>query len=229
MMRKRVDEVVAAFGWGYSCSMAILSSYGPDFGLDAETAAKIASPFGAGVAKTGEICGAVSGALMVIGLTQRLEDIRDAPSREKVYALSRRFIDEFTARNGSANCIDLVGYDLSDPEQFAEAKEKKIFTTRCSGLVKDRRRSWKGCCKPPDLTRHGNWGFHGGKTYRAAPVLGPGRFDGGSRPETGPADREEDPRHRRGDPHEYLLSSPRDQGPAQGRDGGQGRGCHQGR
>jgi C_GCAxxG_C_C family probable redox protein len=137
MVRNHAGEAVAAFGRGSSCSMAILSAYGPDFGLDAGVAARIASPFGAGVAKTGEICGAVSGALMVIGLTQGPEDIRDAASREKVYALAGRFIDEFAARNGSVNCTELIGYDLSRPEEFALAREKKVFATRCSRLVRD--------------------------------------------------------------------------------------------
>jgi len=137
MIPNRAGEAVAAFSKGYSCSMAIFSAYAPDLGLDPETAVKIASAFGAGVAKTGEICGAVWGELMVIGLTQELEAIRDPASRENVYSLAKRFIDEFTARNGSVTCTDLVGYDLSDPKQFAEAREKKVFATRCPGLVRD--------------------------------------------------------------------------------------------
>ena len=137
MTTKKAAEAVEAFRKGLSCSQAIFSVYARDFGIDPETAEKIASPFGAGVAKTGEICGAVSGALMVIGLTQRPEDIHDASSREKVYAKARRFIEEFTARNKSVNCTELVGYDLSDPAQFAEAREKKVFATRCSKIVQD--------------------------------------------------------------------------------------------
>jgi C_GCAxxG_C_C family probable redox protein len=137
MVRNRAGDAVTAYSRGYNCSMAIFSAFAPDHGLDAETAARIASPFGAGVAKTGEICGAVSGALMVIGLTQRLGEVRDPSSRDRVYALSKRFIDEFMTRNGSVNCTDLMGYNLSDPEQFAEAREKKLFATRCPKLVKD--------------------------------------------------------------------------------------------
>jgi C_GCAxxG_C_C family probable redox protein len=117
--------------------MAVFSAYAPDLGLDAGTAAGIASPFGAGISRTGDICGAVSGALMVIGLAQRKEDIRDAASREKVYALAREFIAEFTARNGSVMCTDLVGYDLSQDDQYREAKEQKAVATRCPKLVRD--------------------------------------------------------------------------------------------
>ena len=137
MTRKQADEAVEAFRRGLSCSQAIFSVYARDFGIDPETAEKLASPFGAGVAKTGEICGAVSGALMVIGLTQKREDIGNATAREKVYGLARRFIEEFTERNKSVNCTELVGYDLSDPKQFAEAREKKVFATRCSKIVRD--------------------------------------------------------------------------------------------
>jgi C_GCAxxG_C_C family probable redox protein len=137
MIQKRSAEAVAAFSRGASCSMAVFSAYAPGLGLDAETAASVASPFGAGISRTGEICGAVSGALMVIGLAQRKEDIRDTASREKVYALAQRFIAEFTARNGSVMCTDLVGYDLSQEDQYREAKEQKGFATRCPRLVRD--------------------------------------------------------------------------------------------
>jgi C_GCAxxG_C_C family probable redox protein len=137
MLQQRAGEAVAAFSRGASCSMAVFSAYAPDLGLDAGTAASIASPFGAGISRTDDICGAVTGALMVIGLAQRKEDIRDAASREKVYALAQRFIAEFTARNGSVMCTDLVGYDLSQEEQYREAKEQKAFATRCPKLVRD--------------------------------------------------------------------------------------------
>ena len=137
MTAGHADEAVEAFRKGLSCSQAIISVYGKDLGLDPGTAVKIASAFGAGVAKSGEICGAVSGALMVLGLSQKPEDIRDASSREKVYAQARRFVGEFAARNASVHCTELVGYDLSDPKQFAEAKEKKAFATRCSKIVRD--------------------------------------------------------------------------------------------
>lgn len=137
MLQQRAGEAVAAFSRGASCSMAVFSVYAPDLGLDAGTAASIASPFGAGISRSGEICGAVTGALMVIGLAQRKEDIRDAPSREKVYALSKRFIAEFTARNGSVMCTELIGYDLSQEDQYREAKDAKVFATRCPKLVRD--------------------------------------------------------------------------------------------
>ncbi|MDD1664622.1 MAG: C-GCAxxG-C-C family protein, partial [Methanomicrobiales archaeon] len=136
-MPKRSDEAVAAFSRGASCSMAVFSAYAPDLGLDRETAESIASPFGAGISRTGDICGAVSGALMVIGLARRKEDIRDAPSREKVYALAREFMAEFSTRNGSVMCTDLVGYDLSRDDEYALAREEKAFATRCPKLVRD--------------------------------------------------------------------------------------------
>jgi len=101
MTSKQADEAVAAFKRGLSCSQAIFSVYGKDLGFDPETAVKIASAFGAGVAKTGEICGAVSGALMVIGLSQRPEDIYDATSREKVYAKARKFLDFYRGYRNS--------------------------------------------------------------------------------------------------------------------------------
>ncbi|MDP3565236.1 MAG: C-GCAxxG-C-C family protein [Methanoregula sp.] len=62
------DEALASFQTGITCSSAVFSAFADELGLDDRTAKKIACGFGAGISKTGNICGAVSGAIMVIGL-----------------------------------------------------------------------------------------------------------------------------------------------------------------
>jgi C_GCAxxG_C_C family probable redox protein len=62
------DDAAAYFNEGFSCSQAVVSSFSEDLGFDKETARKISCGFGAGMARTGNICGAVTGAMMVIGL-----------------------------------------------------------------------------------------------------------------------------------------------------------------
>ena len=64
----RADEAVALFQQGFSCSQAVLGVFAEDFGLDRDLALRISQGFGAGIAYTDDICGAVSGAIMVIGL-----------------------------------------------------------------------------------------------------------------------------------------------------------------
>ena len=64
----KVDEAIECFYSGYSCSQAVLSAYCEDLGLDKETAMKISCGFGAGMARLGATCGAVTGAYIAIGL-----------------------------------------------------------------------------------------------------------------------------------------------------------------
>jgi len=64
----RVEEAVSCFADGFSCSQSIVSTYGTEFGVDREKALKISTGFGGGMGRLGGTCGAVTGAIMVIGL-----------------------------------------------------------------------------------------------------------------------------------------------------------------
>jgi C_GCAxxG_C_C family probable redox protein len=131
------DEAYQSFMSRFTCSAAVFSAFSGDFGLDPDTAKKIACGFGAGVSKTGNICGAVSGAIMVIGLKYGKTEIGDEAATEKTRTLVRQFIREFTKKNGSVSCTDLLGYDISDPEAYDAARDSGVFTSKCPALVRD--------------------------------------------------------------------------------------------
>ena len=109
------DDALEDFKNGFTCSSAVFSAFSGEMGLDRETAKKIACGYGAGISGTGNICGAVSGAIMVIGLKYGKTKRGDDAATEKTRALVRKFIHEFTQRNGSINCTELLGYNLSKP------------------------------------------------------------------------------------------------------------------
>lgn len=131
------DEAVAGFKGGFSCTQALLSTFSEELGMDRATACKVASGFGGGVGRTGNICGAVSGAIMVIGLKYGKAVPENCAERERTYELVQEFVREYTALHGSVNCTDLLGYDLSNPEAYAEAQEKRIAGQKCPKLVED--------------------------------------------------------------------------------------------
>lgn len=122
---------------GFTCSAAVFSTFSEELGLDAETAKKIACGFGAGVSKTGNMCGAVSGAIMVIGLKYGKSRAGDNEATDTTRALTREFIRKFSARNGAINCTALLGYDLSNPEDYRKAAASGLFITSCKGYVRD--------------------------------------------------------------------------------------------
>jgi len=133
----RVERAVSCFKEGFSCSQAMLSTYGPQLGLNHELALKVSGAFGGGMARMGETCGAVTGAFMVIGLKYGKTKVEDEQTKEKTYSLVREFVDRFKFRNGSIVCRELLGCDISTPEGRDLAKEKNLFTTLCPKFVQD--------------------------------------------------------------------------------------------
>jgi C_GCAxxG_C_C family probable redox protein len=133
----RVQAAVSRFQEGCSCSQAILSTYGPMYGLSAETALKVAAGFGGGMGRMAETCGAVTGAFMVLGLKCGPTTAEDQKAKEKTYELVRQFAARFKARNRSLACRDLLGCDISSPEGYQQAKGQKLFSTICPKIVQD--------------------------------------------------------------------------------------------
>lgn len=136
-MMDRVERAVSCFKEGFSCSQAMLSTYGPQLGLNHELALKVSGAFGGGMARMGETCGAVTGAFMVIGLKYGNARVEDKQAKERAYSLVREFVDRFKSRNGSIVCRELLGYDISTPEGMKLIKEKKLTTTLCPKFVQD--------------------------------------------------------------------------------------------
>ncbi|OPY35520.1 MAG: putative redox-active protein (C_GCAxxG_C_C) [Methanoregula sp. PtaU1.Bin051] len=133
----RADDAHRSFLKKFTCSAAVFSAFSQELGLDVDTAKKIACGFGAGISKTGNICGAVSGAIMVIGLKYGKSQEGDDAATEKTRALTRQFITEFSEKNGSVNCTNLLGYDLSEPQAYQAAQESGLFIEKCPLLVRD--------------------------------------------------------------------------------------------
>jgi C_GCAxxG_C_C family probable redox protein len=136
-MSERSDKAVAAFQEGFSCSQAVLSAFCEELGMGRATGLKVSSAFGGGIASTGNLCGAVSGGLMAIGLKHGRTRADDLAAKEKTYSLANAFMDEFRARHGSIVCRELLGCDLGTAEGKAEIKAKNHHGTTCTMLVRD--------------------------------------------------------------------------------------------
>jgi C_GCAxxG_C_C family probable redox protein len=133
----KVEQALSYFKDGLSCSQAILSTFGPQLGLSRELALRLASGFGGGISRLGGVCGAVSGAVMVIGLRYGQSKLLDNQPKEETYRITRQFIDEFIEKNGSIVCKDLLTCDINTPEGRKKAIDEGFFKTICPNLVKD--------------------------------------------------------------------------------------------
>jgi C_GCAxxG_C_C family probable redox protein len=120
------------FAQGLNCAQSVLSAFAEEAGISEESALRLASPFGGGIARQGQICGAVSGALMALGL-QRGNSTPQG--KDETYRLAEEFLRAFQERHGAALCRELIGYDITTPEGLHAAREGKVFTSVCPALV----------------------------------------------------------------------------------------------
>ncbi len=130
------ELAILRFQQGFACSQAVFSSLVQQGGLPEETALRIAAPFGGGISHTGQICGAVSGALMALGLF-RGSDQPDPAAKERTYALAQLLIARFRAIHGSILCRELLGVDMSTPEGLKRVREEKLTARVCPCYVRD--------------------------------------------------------------------------------------------
>lgn len=122
-----IIESVKLFKKGYMCSQAVFAAFSPSLGLEKETALKIGACFGSGMRK-GEVCGACTGALMVLGL-------KYGESKAESDKACERFLDEFKAENGSYICNELLECDITTKEGIEFAIENKLFKDFCPKMV----------------------------------------------------------------------------------------------
>lgn len=136
MTSERSDRAVAHFNAGFSCSQAICQAYGEEFGLSPADAARVAAGFGGGIARTDQLCGAVSGGVMVLGLAYGGTSGDDLAAREATYAAVQEFLAAFETVHGSISCTELLGYNLGIQADAAAAREAGAVPRVCPGLVR---------------------------------------------------------------------------------------------
>lgn len=130
-------RAIELFKGGFNCCQAVLAGLCGELGLKEQIALKIACGFGSGIARRQEICGAVSGAVMVIGLKYGRDRIDDRQAVETTYTLAQTMIREFTELHGSACCRDLLRCDISTAEGRKQAEAAGLFATKCTSYVED--------------------------------------------------------------------------------------------
>jgi C_GCAxxG_C_C family probable redox protein len=113
---------------GYSCSEAIMLTFGNHTGLDPEMSIKLASGLGGGVGLSGEICGAALAACLVIGAAHGTADPKKGYQRQNTYLMVQEYLDRFCDRFGSVVCRDLCYSRLGPGQGFAQVRNLNLAT-----------------------------------------------------------------------------------------------------
>jgi len=137
MTHPEVEQAVSFYKQGYTCTQSILASFASRYDLPQNLSFRIGEPFGAGTSCTGDMCGSVTGAIMVLGLQYGSILSNDNAARSYTYQHVHDLIHRFKEIHGSIQCTDLLGYDLSDPIQLQTVWEKGLFIHLCPIFVRD--------------------------------------------------------------------------------------------
>ena len=135
-MMNRSEQAKELFLSGYNCAQSVVLTFADDLKYSKELAQKMASGFGGGMGKQQETCGAVTGAIMVLGLLKGEEVNNNDELKTAAYGSVKDLTRDFVATYKSTKCRDLIDCDLNTPEGEAKFKEENIMETVCVACVK---------------------------------------------------------------------------------------------
>lgn len=132
----RGEKAEALFLEGYNCAQAVVIAFEDLHGLDRETAAKLSSSFGGGMARLREVCGSVSGMFLVAGLLYGYDDPKAKEEKAEHYARIQKLAADFTAEHGSIVCRELLGLSEKKQEPVPEARTAEYYKKRpCKAII----------------------------------------------------------------------------------------------
>ena len=131
----RSEQATSLFLSGHNCAQSVLLSFAPQLHYSNELAEKIAAGFGGGMGKTQQTCGAVTGAIMVLGLLQGERVSNNEELKAESYRSVKEMIRRFTEEFGTTRCNELTGCDLNTSEGAAAFREQHIMENVCAGCV----------------------------------------------------------------------------------------------
>lgn len=136
MTKLSEQTVTDQFEKGLDCSQVVMGYMAQDIGLELETARKLSACFGGGM-MSGETCGAITGALMAIGMKYGHSLENDHDQKQVMVSKTSEFKEEFFKKYPSSMCKNLLGHDISVPEDMEKILEKGLLFNFCPKLVLD--------------------------------------------------------------------------------------------
>lgn len=136
-MSDKGDKAQALFEQGYNCCQAVALAFAQEMGLPEETVLRLASGFGGGLGRLREVCGAVSGMVLVTGMLHGYSEPHAVEEKKALYARVQKLAARYREANGSIVCKELLG--LKEPEENSEpsVRTAEYYRKRpCSKLVR---------------------------------------------------------------------------------------------
>ncbi len=119
---------------GFNCCESVLQGLGDYLGVKSDLIPSIATGFGGGIGHTGGVCGAITGAVMALGIKYGRKDPRDKEQRDWLYRRVENFLQDAEQELGSLNCRDLIGLTLNTDEAMTIYREKNL-RRKCHQII----------------------------------------------------------------------------------------------
>ena len=129
-----IEEAKSLYMNGYNCAQSVLLAIQKFWDVDKPVEPKTASALGGGVGDRGSLCGAVTGGAIAIGLKYGSNNPA-SQERRKATSLALEFLDRFNQKCGGTECINLLGYDLTNPAELEIVKNRKELKQKCAQYV----------------------------------------------------------------------------------------------
>ena len=134
--QSKAETALHKFGEGYHCAQSIVYAFADEANMDKNTLMAISTGFGSGFGRKQEVCGAVTGAVIILGAKYGRKDNEPTDKTEKTYREVQKFIDEFTREKGSIICRELLsGCNLLTEDGQKFFKDKNLKCEVCHGCI----------------------------------------------------------------------------------------------
>ena len=136
--QERAEQAREYFTSGYNCAQSVFLAYQDITGIDEVLAATISAPFGGGMGRLREVCGAVSGMAFVASFLSPCPTADDAEAKKANYALVQEFAEKFREQNGAIVCRQLLGLEKPKDEPTPSPRTAEYYRKRpCAEYVYD--------------------------------------------------------------------------------------------
>ncbi|MDD2611776.1 MAG: C-GCAxxG-C-C family protein [Bacteroidales bacterium] len=129
-VKARIEQAVENFKNGYNCAQSVALAYADLFPVDVETIKQLSAPFGGGMGRLREVCGAVTGAFMILGMEYPATVPNDKPSKAANYASVQRVGLQFKDQMGSYICADLLKIGRHPENPNPEDRNAEYYAKR---------------------------------------------------------------------------------------------------
>ena len=136
-MSEKGDKAKNLINSGFNCCQSVVGAFCEDFGLDFDTTVKMVSPLGAGMGRMREVCGAVSGMFIVLGMKNGYNDPKAFDEKKELYEKVQNLAKSFEDENGSIICRNLLGINVKKDNPEPSKRTDEYYKKRpCGDIVK---------------------------------------------------------------------------------------------